>query len=1014
MTHTGTTHTAMRPLSRSAVLHRLRDWLRAGDAEAAPVLVLVSARPEDRAPSLEAAARIWHRRPRPGDGPGAPWARLHADGTVTADRGEARDTADRLLNSVRAATAGADEGGPQGGLLIVDDLDALPTPLARRVERAARGGALLSAAGIRLLIGAAPDPDSLPETDDPRTEFLLHRHVHPRQARLERIGRWVRDPGAGDVLLVTGPPGSGKTLLLQQAVDALTAEGGAEVAFVLLRDSGEKNLPTLTTHRLAEEVTQHLARHGVRVAPQPPAIEISQDVRDSSGTVTGVRADTLILHGTAPTVDVLMTALRQRAATAPGGSPAPLVIVVDALNELAEEPQADLTGLRLLLAELEQRFQQDPGAPGLGVKILLSSHDRPDWLRGAPVLDLQGGEAEQEVRDYALARLSGSGPGPGSVSVGHAKELAEQVARLSGGLFIVASGLLDEWEETGRLPGPETGAPARNAASYFADRLDRMRETALRSGDPQRARAWEDTERFLTLAALVPQGLTRDEFAALWAAPTAAGRPAPVYRAWKNGLEQEIAAGPARRFLLFPEPSDRGGRFRVLHPTIRQAVLGTTGPEPAAGGHHVLRPRPPGATVAEELDRFLSVLTPLDGTGRDWDPEHGRLALGSALGVLTRLLAAALRPQPEPDEVARAERRLRRLLEDWRWLELCVGHAQHPELPLGLGLVDRQLEELVTLEGFDAAAVLLWPDGPPEPAAPPPAVPSAERPATGNTAGAAGNGGAAKPRPPVPRPGAAPAQPRGRRPGTPRYATTRHPTIAAIVTGSYRFRTREEALETLHAITRSFVLSRKLNDREGDPDRPALWITGFALTPEEEAGGVRGHYARLGVADRGGRWTITAEKVDTDVLPPFQPRPRPGARPPHPNWGHPVLRRVRRNQRNPPPAPYPSPAHAQRDLDQLHEEFPATSIPNPGLLYLMVWDGKRRALGEEPIVKLILSIEQCPGGFVIRARENRRPDDQAADGAADGPENGAAGGAADGDVPGTPAGGGYGTAREEF
>ncbi|MBW1596189.1 AAA family ATPase [Streptomyces sp. JJ38] len=946
-------------MSRSAVLHRLREWLRAGDTEVAPVMVITSVRPEDRAPSLEAATRIWRqvhssagRAPRE-----TPWARLaggraSAD-TAAGDEDEAEATVSGLL---KAALDGSEEdadGVLRHGLLVVDDLDELPVRLARRVERAARNADRLAAAGIRLLIGAAPDPDGLPETDDPRTAVLLHRHVHPRQARLERIVRWASDPQTDEVLLVTGPPGSGKTLLLQQAVDVLESGSAADVAFALLRDPGEPNLATLTTHRLVQEVAQALDRRGITAAgPGAPAVDIRQEVQDAQGPVVGLYAQNLVLQGTAPTVDLLVAALRQQAGQ-PGGPGAPLVIVVDALNELSEEPQAELGGLRLLLAELEQRFQRDPGAPRLGVKVLLSSHDRPDWLRRASLLDLQGADTDLEIRDYAVARLAGGDGGRQ-----HAEELAGQIVRLSGGLFIVASGLLDEWEETGRLPEPGSDTAAGNAASYFADRLERMRETALSSGDERRVRAWEDTERFLTLAGLVPQGLTADEFATLWAAPTSNGVDAPVYRGWKNGLPKEIAKGPARRFLLFPRDNDRRGRFRVLHPSIREAVLAE-------------RPRTPGATLADELDRFLSALTPLDGTGPQWDPRDGRLALACTAGVLTRLLDAALRPSPEPAEVARAERRIRRLLEDWRWLETCLGHADDTELPLGLGLVDRQLGEILALESFDAAALELWPDGPPELSGPPPAATT--RPAAGGTT--------AGPAPPLPAPTpTTPGNDRGgnqqhRKParkGTSRaYASIGHPTIKAVVTGSYRFPTREEAVEMLGTIKEYFVLSRKLNEQGTDPGRPALWITGFAVSPQEKRQGVRGHYARLGVDHIGGRWTLTATPVDTDLPPPVQPVPR--RKPPHPNWGHPILRRVRRNQRETPPSPYATQAHAQRELDLLHEEYPAKSIPNPGLLYIMVYDGGRLAAGKVPVVKQILSIERCPGGFVIRARENRGP-----------------------------------------
>ncbi|MEU6214194.1 ATP-binding protein [Streptomyces sp. NPDC047023] len=925
----------------------LRDWLLAPPDLVAPVAVVSAHAVRDRQPVLTALADTWSR-----DGSGtAEWVRITEDQDVRSSLPDPRAALERLLDSVRGGPVL--QGRPPRRLLLVDDLDELAGRLARPVEMAARNCAALAEAGVRLVLGVGSDLRYLPEVDDPRALVVSLRHVHPRPQLVERISSWATSPG-DDVLLVTGPPGAGKTTLMQETVDTLRADDRVRVAFELLRDWDAPNPPVFTAEKMVRSVAEALGRQGFGYALPEDVVHIvgNVDAQDTAGTITGVSFTGTSITGVAPTVDGLAAQLRRRAFS--GEPRTPLLIVVDGLNELELEPGGQ-DGLRALVAELEQQPRSDPHGPTWGVKILVSSQYRPDWLSPAAVVDLRGPEVDAEIRAYAHDRLSAR------LDSGQALDAAEAVVRLADGLFIVAHGHLEEWEAGGAVPSAGTARPAGSAVGYYQDRLRRLRESM--SGSVVGAEQWEDTERFLTLAALTPQGLTAAEFGTVWQTPAAGEEKSPGHRPWKGGVVAMVANGPARTFLHLPDPADAGDRFRLIHSSVREGVLTPV----------VAHPR---ISAARERDRLLSALTPLDGTGAAWDPVDGRLALASALGLITDGIEEALRHPADPEALRRGELLVRRLLEDWQWLTHCTEHAEDPAIPLGMALVVGQLGRLVGLDGFAPAALTLWPDGPvaaPERPAPtePPASPEPSLPSTPVEPVRTG---AAEPDPAddsaaddahtaAPPARGAHGWSRGAR-----YATVQNPSIRGIIHGSYRHHSRQEALDRLMAIANSFTLSRLYN-RELDPERPILWIQGYELTLRDRARNLIGNYARLSVARLGNdRWTLTAEKLETDRPHPKRRRVQQSHH--HPNWGHPILRRVLRNQRTDPPAkPYPDITAAQKDLDELQDQYLKT-IPSPGELRIMVWDGARKRAGLDAIVRVILTIEALPGtGFVIRASE---------------------------------------------
>lgn len=191
-----------------------------------------------------------------------------------------------------------------------------------------------------------------------------------------------------------------------------------------------------------------------------------------------------------------------------------------------------------------------------------------------------------------------------------------------------------------------------------------------------------------------------------------------------------------------------------------------------------------------------------------------------------------------------------------------------------------------------------------------------------------------------------------------RYATAMHPTIGAVLAGTYRFASEEQARQQLQIFRDHFVLSRHQNEEAGD-NGIILWIKGYSVTAEEKKGGYTGNYALIGIVRTPeGKFTLTATKLESELK--YHPqRQRPKHK--HPNWGHPILRSVKKKR------VYPAVEAAQAELQLLHEEYPEVTIPLTNKLYLIIYSRQQNP----PAQKYVLEIKVGEdGGFVIDAYPN--------------------------------------------
>ena len=196
-----------------------------------------------------------------------------------------------------------------------------------------------------------------------------------------------------------------------------------------------------------------------------------------------------------------------------------------------------------------------------------------------------------------------------------------------------------------------------------------------------------------------------------------------------------------------------------------------------------------------------------------------------------------------------------------------------------------------------------------------------------------------------------------------KYATLRHPTIEAVVGGHYRYKEKAHAIARLNSIRDHFILSKEQPASTSANPVIVLWIKGYAVTEAEAQEGYTGHFAQMQLAKRkDGTFTLSATKL-TKPLTNHPQKKRPAAK--HPNWGHPIMRAVKRGKL------YTTLEAAQEELDRLHLEFPEVTIPGNGKLYLIIYE-KRPGIAR-PTHKIALTIEAAGGGgFCLIHRENEK------------------------------------------
>lgn len=194
-----------------------------------------------------------------------------------------------------------------------------------------------------------------------------------------------------------------------------------------------------------------------------------------------------------------------------------------------------------------------------------------------------------------------------------------------------------------------------------------------------------------------------------------------------------------------------------------------------------------------------------------------------------------------------------------------------------------------------------------------------------------------------------------------RIAAADLPVMEATIKQLFRFSTLEQAHNRLAQISAEFEIAGTQESEEGTELK--LWIKGFSITDEELKNGALGNYALIRprkVAE--GHFILLAEKLEVEITKHPQ-RARPQQK--HPNWGHPVLRSVKKKKT------YDTIEAAQAEIELLHREYPEASIPGIGKLFLMIYEKPGGGVKGPPIQKYVLEIKSdAQGKFYLASRSN--------------------------------------------
>ena len=194
-------------------------------------------------------------------------------------------------------------------------------------------------------------------------------------------------------------------------------------------------------------------------------------------------------------------------------------------------------------------------------------------------------------------------------------------------------------------------------------------------------------------------------------------------------------------------------------------------------------------------------------------------------------------------------------------------------------------------------------------------------------------------------------------------ASVKMPKVEALISGGYRYKTKDEAVAKITSIKNTFVKSRLKLDMENDT-KVIIWIKGYEITPEEQENGYIGNFAlvfcELNAGD--GKYYIKTRKINAD--PRYHPS-RIRKKRSTPDWGHFVLRKIKKGHT------YSSAEEANEDLLKIAEDLPAVSIPCTNKLYTMIYRKPENAEEKVFVKKYVFEVGTAPEvGFVIEYKEN--------------------------------------------
>lgn len=197
----------------------------------------------------------------------------------------------------------------------------------------------------------------------------------------------------------------------------------------------------------------------------------------------------------------------------------------------------------------------------------------------------------------------------------------------------------------------------------------------------------------------------------------------------------------------------------------------------------------------------------------------------------------------------------------------------------------------------------------------------------------------------------------------PVYANAKNVVLSAIIDNLYSFKSKEDALEVMDSVREKFVLSKA--SPENERESLIIWIKDFEVSAEEK--NFTGNFASIFVEQKKDKkWTLKAQKVPTELK--HHPQ-RKYEKAQHPNWGHPLLRQIKKKR------VYEVVEPLQNMLQTLQEDFPKTSVPAAGKLYIMIYEKAQDKPKGGAVNRYVLEIKAGEDGvgFYIDSYPNEAP-----------------------------------------
>ncbi|MGC4975594.1 AAA family ATPase [Streptomyces sp. DT199] len=376
-----------------------------------------------------------------------------------------------------------------------------------------------------------------------------------RSADLDAVADWCCTVDTPPVLVVTGPPGTGKSALLGEVLRRLRTEGGygpGEVRIgAVLRLTG--STPTDVVHQLFESLG----------TLQPTAPGSPDDETNS----------------TEHPLDLLR---RRLTAVAASAAPARTLIIADALDEAQDPVQVacllrdltDIPGVGLLIGTRSSPYGRSAGSGAHGElpAVLGATTGRARVRELAPDPDAAARYAERHVRRILREHPAGDAPWQETV-VRTVRGAVDNHVRDGSWQFLQTALMVREIEQ--RPDVLESDAESRTALENL---LARDRTGLFGSAVARITEEWPTAELFLrALAFSQGRGLPRADGIWAHAAAGITGSDVPL-----NDQKMSLFLSRAAAYILL-DGEDRRSVYRLAHRTYAEQLQASSTPEQRLG-----------------------------------------------------------------------------------------------------------------------------------------------------------------------------------------------------------------------------------------------------------------------------------------------------------------------------------------------------------------------------------------------------------------------------------------------